>query len=254
MKYKFSLFISLIFLLINCFNQKSINNSNDVKVDTLTLVDNNRNRKIPVAYFHSKQNKKNSKQQVIIFNHGYGQNKGGDYLIYSYLTNYLASNGYFVVSIQHELPSDELLPLEGNLQVVRMPFWERGAENISFIITELKKSKPELDYAHLTLIGHSNGADMVALFADKYPQKVYKIIAMDNRRMYLPRTSKPKIYSLRSNDYPADEGVLPNEEEAKKFKMTIQTTNINHGHMDDKASEEERKTLTGCILKYLHEN
>ncbi len=254
MNYKFLLFIPLIFLLTSCFSKKSINNSNDVKIDTLTLLDNDRSRKIPVAYFHSKIDKKSSKQQVIIFNHGYGQNKGGDYLIYSYLTNYLAAKGYFVVSIQHELPTDELLPLEGNLQLVRMPFWKRGTENILFVLNELKKSKPELDYAHLTLIGHSNGADMVALFADKYPQQVYKIIAMDNRRMYLPRTSKPKIHSLRSNDYPADEGVLPTEEEAKKFTMTIQKTNINHGHMDDKASEEERKILTGYILKYLQEN
>jgi len=254
MKYKFLIFTSFIFLLINCLGKKNItqNNTHPVKIDTLTLLDNVRNRKIPVACFHSIRHRKNSGQQVIIFNHGYGQNKGGDYLIYSYLTNYLASKGYFVVSIQHELPSDELLPLEGNLQIVRLPFWERGAENIAFVIKELKKSKPELDYAHLTLIGHSNGADMIALFAAKYPHQAYKIIAMDNRRRYLPRTALPKIYSLRSNDYPADEGVLPSQEEADKFKMTIQETSINHGHMDDKASEEER--LNNYVLKYLQEN
>jgi hypothetical protein len=35
----------------------------------------------------------------------------------------------------------------------------------------------------------------------------------------------PKIYTLRSNDYPADEGVLPGEEEQKKYQMTVQAIN-----------------------------
>jgi predicted esterase len=87
------------------------------------------------------------------------------------------------------------------------------------------KNKPDLDYKHLTLIGHSNGGDMAALFGNQHPNLVYKIITMDNRRMFLPRTSIPKIYSLRSNDYPADEGVLPGEEEQKKYQMTVQAIN-----------------------------
>jgi hypothetical protein len=55
---------------------------------------------------------------------------------------------------------------------------------------------------------------MTALFANNYPNFVYKIITLDNRRMYLPKTLIPKIYTLRSNDYP-DEGVLPTMEEQK---------------------------------------
>jgi predicted dienelactone hydrolase len=83
------------------------------------------------------QNKKLS-----LFSHGYGQNKGGDYLAYSYLSEVLASKGFFVVSIQHELATDSLLPLTGNPQIVRRPFWERGAENILFVINELKRTNP----------------------------------------------------------------------------------------------------------------
>lgn len=253
MNYKFILIFFTILSLWNCSTKKSIVKDKvyEVQLDTLTLFDQSRNRKIPVALYLPKTNTKLPHQQIIIFSHGYGANQGGDYLIYSYLMNSLASKGYYVVSIQHELPTDNLIPKEGKPQIVRMPFWESGVKNILFILNELKKTKPDLDYSHLTLIGYSNGGDMTALFADKYPNLVYKIITMDNRRMFLPRTSIPKVYSLRSNDYPADEGVLPTTEEQKKYNITIQPTLINHGKMDDKGSNEEKKTLNDLITKYL---
>lgn len=225
-----------------------------IKLDTLSFHDTSRNRTIPVAFYSPDIKNKIPNQQIVIFSHGYGQNKGGDYLHYSYLTENLASKGYFVVSIQHELPTDELIPMDGKPQVVRMPFWKRGAENILFVLDELKRTKPELDYKHVTLIGHSNGGDMTALFASQYPEKVYKIITLDHRRMYFPKTSVPKIYTLRSNDYPADEGVLPNPEDQKKYNIIVQPTLINHGQMDDKATPEERKTLNSYIWNFLTNN
>ncbi|MFZ4928318.1 alpha/beta hydrolase [Chryseobacterium sp. Mn2064] len=244
-----------LLLFINCSVKKNMNGSHDykVKLDTLTLYDQSRNRKIPVAFYLPESKKAIAQQKIIIFNHGYGSNKGGDYLVYSYLTQKLASKGYFTISIQHELPTDDLLPTEGKLQVVRRPFWQNGSDNIVFVLHELKKTNPHLDYKHLTLIGHSNGGDMAALFANQHPNLVYKIITMDNRRMFLPRTSIPKVYTLRSNDYPADEGVLPTEEEQKKYHMTVQPTAINHGHMDDKGNNEEKKVLCDFIIKYLDE-
>jgi len=253
MKYKIIGTSFLILLLCNCASKNKFDSdpSYETKLDTLTLFDKSRNRKIPVAIYSPKTDQALPKQQVVIFSHGYGANKGGDYFVYSYLTEKLASKGYFTISIQHELPTDELLPLEGNLQEVRMPFWQRGAENILYVLNELKKTRPDLDYKHLTLIGHSNGGDMTALFADKYPRLVYKIITMDNRRMYIPRTSHPKIYTLRSNDYPADKGVLPSPEEQKKYHITVQPTPINHGHMDNKGDENEKIMLNNWIVKYI---
>jgi len=255
MKYSFSILFAIPLFITSCTVQKKNNQSHDyeVKVDTLTFLDQSRNRKLPVAFYYPETDKKILNPQVIIFNHGYGLNKGGDYLVYSYLTEKLASKGYFIVSIQHELATDSLLPTEGNLQMARRPFWQNGSDNILFVLNELKKTKPELDYKHLTLIGHSNGGDMAALFGNQHPNLVYKLITMDNRRMFLPRTSVPKIYSLRSNDYPADEGVLPNETEQKKYSITIQPTLINHGHMDNKGSDEEKKILNDFVLKYLSE-
>ncbi len=185
---------------------------------------------------------------------GYGQNKGGDYLAYSYLTEYLAYKGYFVVSIQHELPADSLIPSAGTPQIVRRPFWERGADNILFTINELKLSNPELNFKHITLIGHSNGAYMTALFPQKYPGIVYKIITLDNRRMALPRTNNPRVYSLRSSDQPPDEGVLPTDEEKATYEMAIiKLQNTIHNEMDNKANKKQCKEIRAYVMTFLAE-
>jgi predicted esterase len=239
-------------LLMGCLTNKRAtgHQTYDFKLDTLTLYDQSRNRAIPVAFYKPKVDS----PRIVIFSHGYGQNQGGSYLAYSYLTEYLASKGYFVVSIQHELATDSLIPSAGIPQIVRRPFWERGADNILFVIRELERSNPGLDFKHITLVGHSNGADMTALFPQKYPGIVDKIITLDNRRMALPRTSRPEIYSLRSSDQPADEGVLPADEELKKFRMTIiKLADSRHNDMDDSGNKDQHQEINRYVLKFLTE-
>jgi pimeloyl-ACP methyl ester carboxylesterase len=170
------------------------------------------------------------------------------------LTKKLASKGYFVVSIQHELPTDDLLPLTGIPQVVRRSNWERGVENILFVIKKLKITNPDLDYKHLILIGHSNGGDMTVLFTHKYPNLVDKTISLDNRRMELPRTSQPKIYSLRSSDQPADKGVLPTLTEQEKFGIKIiKLANTIHNDMNDRGNKRQKREINTYIMGFLTE-
>jgi predicted dienelactone hydrolase len=250
-----------IILFSGCLTHKKIskslqsqvlNTALPVKVDSLVLLDKSRNRAVPVALYLPDTKRNLPNQQVIILSHGYGGNKGGDNKAYTYLTEFLASQGYFVASIQHELPTDELLPLTGKPQEVRRPNWERGVQNILFVIDELKRSKPMLDYKHLTLIGHSNGGDMSMLFAHKYPDKVDKVISLDNRRMPFSRVERPKILSLRSSDQVADEGVLPTSEEQQKYKMrVVKLQNTIHNDMDDHANAAQRKEINDYILDFL---
>lgn len=224
----------------------------EFSLDTLKLFDHSRQREIPIAIYRP-ASEVPGKQKIVIFSHGYGQNKGGDYLAYSYLTEFLATKGFFVVSIQHELATDSLLPLTGNPQIVRRPFWEQGADNILFVINELKLNNPDLDYEHITLIGHSNGGDMTALFPQNYPGVVEKIITLDNRRMALPRSKEVKVYSLRSSDQPADEGVLPTEKETKKYKMTIvKLSNTTHNEMDNNANKDQRIEIQKYVIEFLN--
>ena len=247
--------ITLSLTLIQCSTNKQIisktSENTTFKLDTLTLFDQKRNREIPIAIYQPNDLNKSNKIPII-FSHGYGENNGKDYLQdYTYLTEFLVSKGYFVVSVQHELKTDELLVMTGKLKETRRPNWERGAENIFYVLQEIKNKYPEQKFNKLSLIGHSNGGDMTVLFAHKYPNLADKIISMDSRRMDLPRTSNPKIYTLRSKDYPADEGVLPTKEELKKYNITVQFTEINHSSMDNDANETERKYLTTKILEYL---
>ena len=136
---------------------------------------------------------------------------------------------------------------------MRKPIWERGCENILFTINEFKKTNPELDYKHLILIGHSNGGDITMLFANKYPNLVDKIISLDNRRVEFPKTSQPKIYSLRSSDQIADEGVLPTIEEQEKFKIKIiKLKNTIHNDMTDNATEKQKAEMNKYIMEFLN--
>lgn len=190
----------------------------------------------------------------MLISHGYNQNEGTPYLGYSDLANFLASKGYLVVSIQHELPTDSLVPDKGLPQIVRRPFWERGADNILFVINELKKSNPEIDFKHIALIGHSMGGDITALFPQKYPGIVTKIITFDNRRMALPRTTNPKVYSLRSSDQLADQDVLPGEAEQKKYGITIiKLPNTIHNDMCDNATDKQREEIREYVLRFLND-
>lgn len=238
----------------NLINEKIANKNFEVKLDSAKWYDTLRKRLIPVAFYLPKANDKIINQKLILVSHGYAENKPGANKGYSYLTKKLASKGYFVVSIQHELPTDDLLPLTGIPRVVRRSNWERGVENILFVIHKLKITNPELDFKNLNLIGHSNGGDMTVLFAQKYPSLVSKIISLDNRRVALPRTSQPKVYSLRSSDQPADEGVLLTLAEQEKFgTIIIKLPKTIHNVMSDRGNRRQKKEINDYVMRFLSE-
>lgn len=257
MKRTISIIIFLATLIsLNLYAQKEIKPIKDYNIllDTILIFDKSRNREIPVAIYRAKNDTSSNKKKVVVFSHGYGKNYTQNYLNYSYLTNYLASIGFFVISIQHELSNDSLLPMNGDIQLVRRPFWERGVENIHYVINELVKTNPILDSENITLIGHSNGGDMSALYPNIYPDSISKIITLDNRRVLLPRINNIKVYSLRSSDQLADEGVLPNEEEAKFYDIKIiKFDNITHNQMNDDATEEQKIKILDYIFKFMSE-
>lgn len=250
-------FVCLLITLLSFLHASSAQppvHLENVTLDTLRWFDQSRNRAVPVAIYRPKKTPPTGKQRVVIMSHGYGFNEGGAYLGYSYLTEELASEGFFVTSIQHELPTDSLLPLTGTPQIVRRPSWERGASTILFVINQLKTIQPGLDFNHITLIGHSQGGDMTALFPLLYPNIVDKIITLDNRRMALPRTKSPAVYSLRSSDQPADTDVLPTADEQQKWGMVIiKLPNTIHNDMADGASPAQRKEINDYVLRFLNQ-
>jgi predicted dienelactone hydrolase len=222
-----------------------------VKMDTVRFFDSIRNRQIPVAIYTTEKLRK--KPGIAIISHGYWQNRGVPYLDYDFIANALAAQGYLVASIQHELPGDPLIPTTGPLYESRLPFWERGVANILFVIDKLKAEFPQADLTKVTLIGHSNGGDMSMLFAAQYPAKVANVISLDNRRVTIPRTSKPAILTLRSSDQPADKDVLPTAAEQKQFGIrVVKLSDTIHNDMDDRGTSRQKDEMLKHMLNFLH--
>lgn len=218
---------------------------------TTCFYDSNRRRVLPIIVYAPR--KENTKTKVVIFNHGYDWNKNiRSNQTYSYLTEFLAEKGCYVISIQHELPDDPLLAMEGNFMDTRMPNWKRGEENILFIIREFKKLKPTLRWDELIMIGHSNGGDMTMLTATEYPELIKKAISLDHRRMIMPRTEKPLLYTLRGCDYEADEGVLPTEQEQKRYRMTVvRLKGVKHSDMGEKGTDGQHDLINRYIYEFV---
>lgn len=216
-----------------------------IKPKKTILFDKSRNREIPIAIY---SNGKNQKQPVAIISHGYG----GSNTAYSFIADQLVSLGYYVVSIQHELKSDAPMPTTGNIMDVRKPFWQRGADNIMYVISELKSTNKNLDLNKLLLVGHSNGGDMSMLFATEHPDLVDKLISLDNRRMPVPRTKNPRILYLKASDTEADPGVLPTGDEQEEFNISIvYLTDGKHNDLWDGAPSALKKEITEAIDSFL---
>jgi hypothetical protein len=189
---------------------------------------------------------------VAILNHG----NTVKFTEYSFLANILAARGYMVVSIQHDLDSDEpMVTKVGEEYVGRRMQYNRGIGNIMFAIDELKKIEPNADYKHLTMIGHSNGGDISMYFAKRYPDMVKKVVTLDNLRVPFVTDGKFKILSFRSQDpvFKADPGVVPDDDICAKAGITVVKTGYQHTDMSDRGPDEVKSKIAGMLDKFLDE-
>ncbi|MBB4636286.1 serine aminopeptidase domain-containing protein [Longimicrobium terrae] len=210
------------------------------------LFDSARGRLIPVVAYDRPAG--GPPRRLAIINHGYG----GRNTDYSFVARTLVAHGYYVASLQHELPGDGPMPTTGEIYPARLPFWRRGAENIAFALRALHRREPSLDTGHPLLMGHSNGGDMVMLFAREHPEDVDKVISFDSRRFPFPRSARPAILSLRSADQLADLGVLPSAEEQARYGMTvIRLPGTIHNDMLDGATDAQKAEMNLWITRFL---
>jgi hypothetical protein len=248
----------IFLLIITAFASMSSDNepiSTEIRIETFEVLDSVRNRLIPYALYSPEvKTKPVDSIRLVIFSHGYGSNYSRNYLNYSYLTKRLAKTGFWTLSIQHELLGDPLIPKEGNIQVVRMPFWIRGEENILFVLKDFREKHPDLNISSIDLIGHSNGGDMSILTAKDHPELIRKVITLDHLRMPIPHVSKPQFSSLRSTDKTADSLVIPSEEICSKNGIKIiQLKQITHNEMNDEGSRKQKKQINQIIQKILED-
>ena len=173
---------------------------------------------------------------------------------YSFLANVLAARGYLVASIQQDLPTDPPLMTKVGLPYVgRREVYEKGEANILFVLGELKKLRPNADYEHLTLVGHSNGGDIAMFCAKRHPELVSKVITLDNLRVPFVLNDKMKILSFRSKDpnFRTDPGVLPTPEQAKADGIDIVNTKFQHTDMSDRGPDSVKEAIQATLDEFL---
>ena len=173
---------------------------------------------------------------------------------YSFLANVLAARGYLVASIQQDLPTDPPLVTKVGLPYVgRRAVYEKGEANILFVLGELKKLQPNADYAHLTLVGHSNGGDISMFCAKQHPELVSKVITLDNLRVPFVLGDRLKILSFRSKDpnFKTDPGVLPTPQQAKAGDIDIVNTKFQHTDMSDRGPDAVKQQIQATLDHFL---
>jgi pimeloyl-ACP methyl ester carboxylesterase len=187
---------------------------------------------------------------VVILSHG----NTVRFTEYSFLANAFAARGYMVVSIQHDLETDEPMVTKiGEPYVGRGMQYNRGVANIMFAIDQLKKLQPNSDYRHLTMVGHSNGGDISMYFAKRYPEMIKKVVTLDNLRVPFMTDGKFKILSFRSKDpvFKADPGVVPDDDICQKAGITVIKTAFQHTDMSDRGPDEVKSSIQTIIDKFL---
>jgi Chlorophyllase enzyme len=176
---------------------------------------------------------------------------------YSFLTNIFAARGYLVMSIQHDLETDDpMVTKVGEEYVGRRMQYNRGIFNIKFAIEEMKNQYPHADYNHLTLIGHSNGGDISMYFAKLHPEMVKKVVTLDNLRVPFLTDGKIKILSFRSHDpvFKADPGVVPDDETCAKAGITVVRTEYQHNDLSDRGPDPVKESIQSKVQQFLDED
>jgi dienelactone hydrolase len=226
-----------------------------IRHETLSLYDNARQRPVPVDLavrwdYEMKAKDGFWKLPVAVISNGNTVRNTE----YSFLANVFAARGYLVASIQQDLPTDPPLVTKVGLPYVgRLAVYQKGEANILFVLEALKKLKPNADYAHLTLVGHSNGGDTAMYFAMRHPEQVSKVVTLDNLRVPFVLRDKLKILSFRSKDphFVTDPGVLPTPEQAKEDDISIIKTQFQHTWMSDRGPETAKERIKATLDRFL---
>jgi hypothetical protein len=230
-----------------------------IRHETLTFYDparNNRPVAVDIAVRRDKEMQADAGMitlPVAIVNHG----DTVKFTEYSFLANVFAARGYLAISIQHDLDTDAPLATKvGELYVGRLPVYERGLTNILFAIDKLKPIEASADYDHLTMVGHSNGGDISMYFAKLHPDRIKRVVTLDNLRVPFMTNGKFKILSFRSKDpvFKADPGVVPDDDVCEKSGITVVQTGYQHTDMSDRGPDNVKTTIQVVLDKFLDDD
>lgn len=184
---------------------------------------------------------------VAILSPGYGLS-GSDY---SFVTNHLIGMGYLVVSIQSSSGGttlDRNAPVSPQVQTMARAM----SRLISKVIDKVAVHYPQFNWQQVLLVGHSLGGDSSAQFAADNLNRVSSLISLDSRRVTLPRTANIHVLTIRASDTAADPGVLPNEDERRRYgTCVVHIEGSRHNDMQDAGSEQLKAKIVSAIDTFL---
>ena len=98
------------------------------------------------------------------------------------------------------------------------------------------------------MVGHSMGGDISMYFAKEYPDKIKKVVTLDNLRVPFMTDGKFKILSFRSKDpvFKTDPGVVPDAEHCEKTGITVVETGYQHNDMSDTGPDTAKSSIEAC--------
>ena len=231
-----------------------------IRHETLTFYDparDNRPVAVDIAVRRDKEMQANAGMitlPVAILNHG----NTVKFTEYSFLANVFAARGYIAISIQHDLPTDPpMVTKVGELYVGRQPQYLRGVANIKFAVEEMKKVQPNADYDHLTMVGHSAGADISMYFAKEHPDLVTKVVTLDNLRVPFVLNNKVKILVLPLQGSETSRPIPASfllKRSARSLALTVVQTGFQHNDMRDTGPDEAKASIQGMLDKFLDDD
>ncbi|MGX7745150.1 alpha/beta fold hydrolase [Rhodopseudomonas parapalustris] len=226
-----------------------------IRHQTLTFFDASRQRPVEIAIAVRRDKEMQAEAglaelPVAVLNHG----NTVKFTEYSFLANLFAVRGYLAVSIQHDLPSDApLVTKVGEPYVGRLPVYEKGVANIEFAIAQLKAVVPNADYQHLTMVGHSNGGDISMYYAQLHPERIRRVVTLDNLRVPFMIDGRFKTLTFRSQDpvFKTDPGVIPAQDVCDKAGITVVKTGFQHTEMSDRGPEVVKNAIAASLDRFL---
>jgi hypothetical protein len=226
----------------------------DLRREYHAFHDASRDRPVPVLLSISRRAELKArlgfKPRVAIVNHA-NTVRHDEYNLFG---DVLATQGYLVAAIQHDLPGDPPLSMQGTPFLGRLPSYQRGEKNILFAIEEIKKLYPDPDFETVTMFGHSQGGDIAMYFAGQHPDLVNRVITLDNIRVPLLMTGRSRILSLRSSNFRADPGVVPPADAADNAGVEVVHTDFQHDHFSDRGPDTVRLRVRDLLDKFLTED
>ena len=215
------------------------------------LLDEQRQRPIPISitYPDVKICSTQAPCKLAILSSGYGI----PHTEYQFMVSELARSGFAVVTVQHQLKTDPSLSVIQPYLKTRARNWQRGTENLTFVLKTLTPIHPEIDFNTITLVGHSNGGDIGAWFSKKFPQKVSMLITLDHRRVPLPRINTIQVLSIRGSDFPADANVLYTPAELQELRACVVTIpKSRHNDMTDSGPNWLKSAISKKISNFIN--